>query len=420
MTILSNNYNSVLEAYYGKPKEFLIIEKELDKIIKQIKENIPIVNFKDNIAPKKIIDFSNSDEIILIEKIFQKFFGFKEFFLSIYYPITPKLYTIPFNGFTIPRAFNYFRRDIGGKPDTSSMSVGVNINIILIRYLDLTAEELMGVILHEIGHNLDTSIFSFLSRFVLDLDKITNETKKETIERLIGQLIGLGIIDFIQLGKIVSKFIQAFEGFLTDVAPGFLKLTTLYWEFYLNFNFIHTFKIFNQGVDFKKLIYKIITPGNIFGYAGEKYADSIATSYGYGMALSSFQNKVQKRENFIINKTLYEIPVLNWIYDFMGVMLSIISCVSDPHPQDAVRINAQLLKLKRDIKDPNLNPRLKKSLEEEINELEKYINDYYLNIETNDNKKRIFTWMFNYMIIKIFNNNIDFRELLENIWRHEE
>ena len=95
-------------------------------------------------------------------------------------------------------------------------------------------------------------------------------------------------------------------------------------------------------------------------YASEKYADSFATAYGYGPALASAFKKLHINEGNSPDKIYYNFPVLNWWYDLNKISTRIIAGLIDVHPSDPSRVMAQLNKLKRDIKDPQLDPRVKK------------------------------------------------------------
>lgn len=421
MSILSKGYKPVMEAYYGKPKEFLTVEKELDKLITIIKkENSTLLNSTNKAMQlsKPLTDLNKTDSIITIENIIKKFFGFKEFHLCIYYPIDDFI-TARYNAYTDPSSFNFFKRDkTTGKIDRSSICVGVNIDMLLILYGDLNADEVLAVILHEIGHNMDISIFMLLSNFPFDLSDILNKTPLPT---LMGKALGSLLHDIFDIGRFKPQIISKVESILNEKFPILLRLTTFYHELILNFKSADKFQNIMSIIKNPMLsLPYLIKPSNIFGYANEKYADSFATAYGYGMATSTLRNKLQKSDNFVINKILTNIPIINYAYDLSNITFEILTMSSDPHPTDAVRISEQLNKLKRDQQDPNLSPRLKKSLQEEIDELQNFIDNYYLNFDKNDNNKRIFTWMFNYLVIKVFKNKIDFRETFETISRHEE
>lgn len=422
MSILGRKYKPVMEAYHGKPKEFIAIENELDKLLKIMKQDLPKLR-PENIGIKmsnlpKLTDLNSSDHVVAIQNLFKKFFSCRDFILTFYYPISTKVMTIPFNAFTLPRFFNTFYRTGDGKVDTSTLAMGVNVDVMLCVYLDLTAEELMAIILHEIGHNMDMSVFTLLSRLPIDMQLLSTGNWAQ----IITNFVTFGLFDMLGLGAVLSSVIKSIQVALAKYAPGLLHLSTLYWEIYMNIMTVMKIKNFKNIMNISpdRYVLEIINPNNLFGYASEKYADSFATSYGYGLALSTAFAKLEANGTNYTESTIKNIPGLNWVYDLMSVNIGLIYAAVDPHPLTVTRIQSQLTKLKRDAKDPNLNPKLRKELELQIKDQQNFIDNYYLDIDKNDNKKRIFSWMMNYMIIKFFNGRFDFRETFELLCPHEE
>jgi len=431
------NMVTLTEAYYGKPKEFLIVEKELSKILEIIKTENPKI-YDNKFNSMALTDLNKNDSVILIEKIFKQKFGFEAFYLCFYHSVKPigldsltKIIHIPgaFNAGTMPRVFNFFHKTNTGALNVSNMHVGINIDILLIIYNELSPEELLAIILHEIGHNMDISIFNLLSHIPLSIDAYT-EYVEEGIDSFFSTMLAEGIRDVFNIGGRTSSTIKTIESIISQKIPILFRITTAIWDGYLNIrdfinikNIIKKFRI-SPGNVFsfspQAILLKALDLRNITGYSSEKYADSFATSYGYGPAFASFINKLEKKDKFIANQVITNIPVVNWVYDFIMVELRLLWSVTDPHPQSAIRINSQLKKLKRDLNDPNLNPRLKKSLEQDIHDMEEFINNYYLDFNKNGNKRRIFSWILNFMTIKIFDNMIDYRELIELVSNHEE
>ena len=137
-----------------------------------------------------------------------------------------------------------------------------------------------------------------------------------------------------------------------------------------------------------------INPKNIFGYGAEKFADSFATSYGYGPELSSVMVKLDKYKYNLVNAA--DIPVLNIGSDLIKTSTDIALFGTDPHPSNITRINNQLNKLKRDINDPTLTPKIKHELQEQIDRCEKIIEDMTSVDSANDG--RVFSFLYNYLI----------------------
>lgn len=412
--ILNNEFTSpsqvVTEAYYGKPKEFLAIEKELDVIIKKIKDSVSLNSTKGYIIEQNCAKIS---------KIFKDFFGFYEFNLAI-------LPSLP-NAMTCPFSYHTFTSDKSGKfknrPDTSKMIVSVYLFDGFILNINATAQELMAVILHEIGHNMDRSVFMALSKYLPWFCEITwwsdgTITKKwpeikDYIKALVGRT-GL-TIGFNILSKYANKITDIFTS-----TPGTRRLMWIIDEIVTGTKQIVSFTTrFRRPIPPPELILLLFAnPRSFFGYAGEKYADSFAVAYGYGVELSTAFSRVND-EVTVTTKAIMSVPVLSAVFDFSRISTSLPFIFCDEHPQDVVRVNSAIKKLKRELKDPSIPPKMKKDIEEQIVEIEKVMYNM-ADIRGDKASKEPFTVMLNFVLVKVFNGMLDPREVLELIFRHEE
>ena len=395
--VSDNDMSPVYEAYYGKPKEFIAIESELNKLIKIIQSN----DMDTKIA--------KSDSVITIERLFKKYFKLKDFYLCIYTGTGLIPYDIHKNAFTFPKAFNIFRPKVSSKRvDSTDMTIGVNIDRVLIQFSGLDAEETLAILLHEIGHGMEASLFRLIANL--------NPTS------LVGALIGELLSDK------YAKIRQDFEDKVIDSNP-IVKTILVSMSAYMD-GVSAAMNLWGMNVKavikFLKNTVKRITDtkfgiasfiaSSVSGYASEKYADSFATAYGYGPALSRALQKLNMNKGSAsIEQVIYDIPVVNWWYDLNKLSVRVIAGLIDVHPSEPSRVMAQLNKLKRDAKDPQLDPRVKKELEKDINDIETFINKYYLEINTDDNKKAIFSHLYNKIAIKVFKGKTDIREILSLI-----
>ena len=433
------------EAYYGKPKEFIEIEKRLEKIIDMIKLT--------KINPEKAININDMRELYEIEQIFTKFFGNSETEISFYIPVAdtintglkitgvtaPKsvqtilkiINTPGYNAFTIPSSLSYFRKSKTNKKlvDPKDLYINVFIDIGLVYGLDLSAQELMGLILHEIGHDFDASFFTLLSHidfklvdtFMLSNGKLSNiqYNSSDTIfNELLGSLYGY-ILSSLPIAKFYTLMtrLMTYNPVINDIVTSFNLFISDVWSLMDNYraykNIILTLK--NPVI----IAMRLLNPKNTFGYSSEKFADSFATSYGYGKDIASFTNKCRINKGKFISENISKVPILNFGYDLNKVMVEIATSLTNPHPDHAIIIQSQLNKLKRDLNDPNLPPKLKQELVENIKDLEDYIDNVVLNINDDSNKGRLISYIKNFIMIKIFKGKLDPRELFEIVWDHE-
>ena len=409
MAILLEKHNLQIlqEAYYGKPKEFVEIEKRLEKIIEMIRLTKE--------EPSMAVDINSMKELEEIEDLFTKFFKNYKTSITFYSPILSPAY----NAFTFPSSLSYFRKDPNNKRIARSedLFINVNVDIGLVYALEMTPQELMAIILHEIGHCFDASFFMLLSNICINAtvwfdspDKIS----KVTFD-LFGSLYNTFIRFLMGSVPIMSEFYQVFNR-LVSSNPMINKIIS---DVQMVFASISSFvSVFNRPKPYRYL-FALLNPSNVFGYANEKFADSFATSYGYGKDVASSMYKMQQRKGLFLNDAVAKIPILNVGHDLLSVSARVSTLILDPHPHEAARIQSQLTKLKRDLNDPNLDYKVKKELLDNIRDLEDIIDNVILNADADENKGRWISMFANYIVIKVFNGKIDPRELFEAVWNHE-
>lgn len=394
----------ITEAFYGKPKEFIEIEKNLTKIIEMIRFT------KED--PNKAVDINLMPEVAKIERLFTKVFKNKETSISFYSPVP--FVGMAYNAYTIPSGFAYFKKDPNNKKRVRSedLYINVNIDIGLIYGIDATEQEVMALILHEIGHCYDASLFSLLSKIAIafNINGVPN-IPASILSTIINLLIREPISRIHQFVNRLTTKNPVLSKFFSDFMMGYRSVVSM-------LNRISIFNILGN-INITNYLTNLLSPSNIFGYAGEKFADSFATSYGYGKELSSALNKIDKEQGLFLSDAASEIPVLNIGNDLLRVTSKVAFFLMDPHPENVVRIKSQLDKLKRDIKDPNLKTSVRKELELEIKEMEDFINNVVMESEDEDNKNNPISYMYNMTLIKLFDGKLDPREWVEAVFNHE-
>ena len=252
--------------------------------------------------------------------------------------------------------------------------------------------------LHEIGHDFDASYWHFVADvfyFAMNPMNVIVQAilKSPIVVKNVMQNINkatLWLSEHIPPFKLINN---AIEGLALQIAP-----------------FFNTRKILALPY---MLMNASILPLSLKGYAAEKFADSFATSYGYGEPLSRALNKIENEEYSKIAKSMQDSKILNIGHDFNKTLVRIIFYGLDVHPDNAARAQHQLNKLRRDIKDPNLSPKIRKELEAQIKTMENFIDNVMTSNEYAKEKGLYFTVLFNKITMKTFNGKCDPRELIE-------
>ena len=147
------------------------------------------------------------------------------------------------------------------------------------------------------------------------------------------------------------------------------------------------------------------------GYSGEVFADSFATAYGYGGATASIQRKFEKMRIDYQWKYLNKDNKYLTYNQYHYVMLSILrSLVTDPHPQHQTRIKNQINKLKRELENDNIPPKVKALIKADLEQAEAQYNQF-LKLDT---QYQYLTIIQNWYHINevYFNGKMDFRDYI--------
>jgi hypothetical protein len=394
----NDNRQMLKEAYYGKTKNLKEVDKKFNIVVEKINKVFTDPNYEVTIkALNKVLN----NEIRDIENLFKKEFKVKEFYLSMYssIPLGNVVFRFPNNAYTFAKGFNIFRpskkENKNTVKGTSDFVIGVAFDIGLVHYSDLTGEELAAIIMHEIGHNMERSslsIFRFLSPHV------------------VGNVIQLFAIENI------FPYMMSLNKWIEDVLT---KNPALYNLFKFFNNIEHELSVILQPVGnfiaLPNLIARIGSQGVVeplIGYGSEMYSDSFASSYGYAVPLSSALNKLNEKRGSGTANVIKNAPIINLLYDFSNVTTSLVVGIIDVHPHTVVRVNNQLKKLKRDLKDDSIDPRMKKEIQADIDDMEKFINNEYQTYSHSKHGPRIFSFLYNKLITDGFKGNADLRDAL--------
>lgn len=370
----SNNLRPVNEVYFGKTKSIQEIENALDHFRnKYMGKYNP---YKVNVDP----------EIIAINRMFENQFGFGTFAFQIVPDPQYNAYTCP-----ISYRFDVNTYGIGGKEnllaDKNTFKFNkdmdyaciVNVTTGLLFNPNFTTEEVMACILHEIGHNFyfalnkknailvniyKVLIFAELASkgWILDLLSLTN-----TFESLDNKLT-----EITKKNRICQEVIGAIDyigGIINTLKAAAYSLMQIF-----SFNLIYIFGGAIKNIAKKALnpITYIILPIN---YRDERNADNFATMYGYGQALSSCLAKFDEAGNKASNivNTIETVPYISTLYNMIPQPIVILFTAFNEHPEGITRAKDQLNMLEAELKRADIDPKMKKCIQSDINTINKQI-----------------------------------------------
>ena len=432
--IANRSFLPVQEAYFGKSQILLECESIIAKIIK--KNKVPFEKVGHRII--SATELNKSTENKKLEELFKKQFGFGKM-------------CIHWDGSTEVNAFSFARgiiklldndmpilpvkQNSGGYYDSShNYLCVVNVSMGLFD-IGCTAEEIVSIILHEIGHNFQCTPVTVASTFV-DLIwvpiNISESTKKfdkvsfdysnsiEILKRIIAE--GKFPVDLIVKAiaeaslliydgyKLLFKaFSDLFRIFLRENAPesmyNYFKEMDEYilknknkilvkWKKYVEFYQKRLAEIKRQNnrlafgpvkyllseTIYRSLTAKVTTIQDLYdaqtGYSGEVFADSFATAYGYGAAVISSQSKFNKLRLSNPCFALNDGNKYSTYNQIIFLTFQIMTSMFDPHPMEQTRIKNQINKLKRELDSEEIPNDVKKIIIKDLEAANKAYDDF--------------------------------------------
>lgn len=385
------------EVYFGKNKYLTENEDIIGSIRKKYKEDQYNVN-----KAKEWLKFSENME---------KAFKLECFSIDV-------LYTPAYNASTIPISFVI---DAPNRNIIRANEIGFNFEGIkgasIISYITqgllfsdkFTNEEIMAIMIHEIGHNFQQSInplcdiTGYIKRslmlyslplealFVWSKDPTALKKFTKSGRRWYADILkeyrktgedGRGYGDFVTVRKFLSKIYDVFSPLIT-VGELFILIKTF-------------------GAKWFTIIFGGLSAiANAGTFKAETIADNFATAYGYGPALTSGLSKITDEANkwaedeeLIKNHPFY-LALLNIILIPSLLLMSIFDC----HPDMAYRCKDQIDMLEKELDKSNHTPKMKKKIKKEIAEIKKSLDHI---TDTSNDKTFIFTKHYSAFMLAVF------------------
>ena len=339
------------EVYFGKES------------VAPIQKQITVV--RDKLAMKPVITTTNLDpEIIKLNRMVESVFGFSSFAFYIQPDHVPNAYAIPVDTYFTdkdkmairkaltanPTGFKYNANTMGSK-----ISLIIAVNIGLLENPDYTDEEIMAAMLHEIGHGF--------------FEAVTDEDGEYTISKKIvtslSYAIGCARIH-VKNGKkvsmdIVEKELSHISEYIGNLKRSISNLLSKGKK-----------KIFGESMSMNMV-------KNRLAYTNEKFADTFAAMFGYAEECHSVDIKMmQNIYNSAYGVKTYPkiIETLKMYKLYIGDLMAYAFNLQDEHPAELARIKTSIDYIKRELSKEGLDPKMKSQLVDQLNKLNKLIDDY--------------------------------------------
>lgn len=400
MSLISTNVHILKEAYFGGSKQLKEAERLIDSLILIAKQKQDEPTFK----------LSESPTNKKLENVLASQFGVKS--IKLYWCRTPdaRIYTRPyitqFSGISeYINKKNYKLTKVFKNKDKEIFITGTDS---LLTDADLSSQEILAIILHEIGHNFDT-----------------------TALRMITGLPLFWISKFVS--NAAKRFDERFDNIVRKHSKFYDPLMNYFFLFSKEMSFLRPIlNLLPKNTTSQQTQNKQETPmkwmytfmgfiGSFPSYGSERFSDSFATSYGYGQYLGTALMKLESyyKEDTAFGAIINSTPVLNCMYAYASIFDSIVQSLFTTHPDNGARIKASINKLKRDLNDPSISKELKAQVEKDLAALEDVYNDY-LQVEDIPEFRNQVLVAYRMMNEKIFGGKFNIHEILDPIYSRSE
>ena len=335
------------EVYIGR-KAILPAEKQLHKLRQKL--------YKSEISTAINVD----PEIIKFNRIMEKIFGFNSYAFYVQPDYVPNAYAFPVGFFFSPEERVKIYNSITSSPDgfnynkamfKVSMIMAVNRGLLFNEAY--TDSEIMGVILHEVGHAF--------------FEAVTNKDNKYNTARYLIDI-------FMDVQSKISKRIRSGKKITEDIIDKDISFIS-----YVPDSIVDKIKNVKSSVFVRESMDDNMNRKMVH-YTNEKFADTFASMYGYGpdvhsclvkMREETFKQaniKVKRQPKIIETIQSYELLTT----DFLAYLLGI----QDEHPNTLARMNITVQYLRKELTKDTIDPKMKRELLSDLQKVEKLIEEY--------------------------------------------
>lgn len=370
---LNENSYVVNEAYIGKTANLIAMEN----CFRQLKQ----------IDKSQFGTFDTLDVVEQINALFEVQFGMDIFSLHLEPDPIPNAWTMP-----IGYKFDYVldqsikkngifatQRDGFKFKPNNGIAVVATITSGLLFNPDITAEEIIGVLLHELGHNfadyIDPTIRVHDSKYILNIyDQLMYYATEKTMDKSDYSRNMSNWNDY--ENSISPKSDRRRKKEMSDKEKEDKKRYNIY-AFYrildaftlsiptaiINLLAILTIKIAGQkkGKEF-------------VARSNEMMADKFATTYGYGPAIQSALVKMTLG-GIPIDEKLNNIPLIGAILKINSIPGEYLVNIYDEHPNLIARIDDQIYTLQQELNKKNMSKEIRSAIQKDLAQLQQLKKD---------------------------------------------
>lgn len=374
---LLTNKIAVNEVYFGKTKELLAAEQQLDKFRSKYLGRY-VLNTKVNSDP----------DLLEFDRMMEDIFGFGCFTLHVHNQAECNAFTMPIDyridygnpydniiadkrGFKFDRKYDY------------ACITGIYSGLIFNP--EFTTPEIMAILLHEVGHNFNSSInkangclTSLFVALAIYIDILLNFSPGNLINAIKDTNFYRKYVD--RLGKslrerdalpvnIYDMYVQVIDiikhgGNIISDAIRVLSMGTYTLALGVISGVISILTFVSNPINLLLNIFLLK-----LGYTSEESADNFVAIYGYGSELANGLRKMGGKEGAsasVIMKAFDQIPIISTLMHLNEVPAFLLLAITDEHTNNVSRIKDQIELLERELNKEDIDPKMVKYIKSDI------------------------------------------------------
>lgn len=374
------------EAYYGR--------KPVEPILKAMQK----VRIRYLTDPN--INMTNAPENKELEKAIEKTFGFRDVY--VYWAngsdINNGPYTVPGSHIiTTDGPYIKIGENRNGIYDKDHIiTVGISSDLILFNEpTNLTAEEMVAVFIHEIGHNFDYTAFGIAREWYQIIEILIDAADKLDDGKFYDavQIIASGVVaQALKSSPKLIIWITNLQDILLNAIPPIGRIGREIGTAIRPFTrmldiMLGPFKwVSSMTLTLMRLPARMFS--NFFLRKGETYADSFCAAYGYG---SEQVTALQKMNYFMVAASADGGPVINVLTDLEFLRVEITQTLRMGHGSTQQRALRMLDVLNTDLQKANIPPAERRAIEKERDRMLATYNQF---VSMSDTKRMGITQIF--------------------------
>lgn len=244
---------------------------------------------------------------------------------------------------------------------------------------EFTEGEIVGVLLHEIGHNFDTTVYKHVGSFVLFSLVLDLMSSIQTLDPLL-------FLSTITTSTGIRKSISTNLNNIMDTKVWAIY-DTVKWILSVPFTILDKLlapilKMFSYGSSAVMGVWTTLMSGGLSAfimlggrYSSENFADKFAGMHGYGYEQITALRKMETN-SFGTESIIEKIPIIGHAYGLYFIAAGMLAGLAEPHPVFSARVKSIIGVISSDLKDKRIDKKTRDLIKKDLDNINKSLDEY--------------------------------------------